>query len=158
MIKKRRTPDIDNLMHRHSMIEPNHEDTLEDSQFRAILLDVEPGWPVISSTTNQRGTVVSVIRDKYGVPACLKVKYYTEWENNVRMTPADGADWGYDYIPIDRVSWCPWIENWSHEDRIGFQNDEEYREMEEYYVKTYNLTWDDNEGVYLDPNGEAFFW
>lgn len=149
MIKKRRTPDMDKLLHYDGLL-------VGKLHYRALLNDVGTGDNVASPTTSQYGKIVKVIRNKYGIPVCYKVKYYDEYDGGGK--PINPDNWGYDYISVDRVEECDLFDEWSDEFDGVYYNDEELQEIEDWYVKTYNLTWNDEEGVYFDPNGEAFIW
>lgn len=60
--------------------------------FRNMLNNIQQKAQVTAENTMQWGTVVDVIHDRYGVPACIKVIYQTDTE------------WGYDYIAPNDVT------------------------------------------------------
>lgn len=157
MIKKRRTPDMDVLMHRPSVKNPILDECLLwEPQLRAVMIEVGVGDPIMAGSTGQMGIVTGIIRDKHGVPVCYKVKYIDDPNNWWLFNPPKDAEWGYDYISVDRVNWCRYIENWYGDS--AYYNEEEQQAEDEWYIKAYNLTWNEEEGAYFDPEGEACFW
>lgn len=76
--------------------------------------------------TEQYGEVVDVIRDRYGIPACIKVVYQTQ----------DGR-WGYDYISPENVTsyepYDEYVPNWVYDeyDERDWEHAEEDFEAEE---------------------------
>lgn len=160
MIEKRRTPDMNVLMHRPSVTNPMlNECSLSETQLRAVMAEVDIGDPIMAASTGQQGIVAGIIRDRHGVPVCYKVKYIdSDSDSWLFRPPAEDAEWGYDYIAVDRVSWCRQIEDWCYEREHWYYNEEEQQEEDEWYIKAYNLTWSEEDGVYYDPDGEACFW
>lgn len=90
MIKKRRTPDMDKLLHYDGLL-------VGKLHYRALLNDVGTGDNVASPTTSQYGKIVKVIRNKYGIPVCYKVKYYDEYDGGGK--PINPDNWGTIIFP-----------------------------------------------------------
>lgn len=67
---------------------------LDTSSYRNMLDNIHKGCYIESESTNQHGTVVDIIKNKYKIPVCIKVLYKNE------------EDWKtyYDYISVDRIS------------------------------------------------------
>lgn len=87
--------DFQELMKRESCYMTNHH-------FRRMLDNVTPRCRVEAEYTHQWGSIVEIIRDRYGIPACFKVEPYGYTEDNP-------ADWTYDYIPVSEVTlYEPW--------------------------------------------------
>lgn len=87
--------DFQELMKRESHYMTNHN-------FRRMLDNVTLRCRVVSEGTHQWGSIVEIIRDRYGIPACFKVEPYGYTEDNP-------ADWTYDYIPVSEVTlYEPW--------------------------------------------------
>ena len=78
------------LMNRYFSDNPN------ECNFRNMLDNIHPGCYVESEVTRQCGQVLGVIRDRFGIPAAIKVEYELDGE------------FGIDYIPAPCVSlWEP---------------------------------------------------
>lgn len=69
---------------------------LKNVSYKCLLRDVKVGWYVESHSTNQYGKVVEIIKNRDGVPVCLKVKG--------KQKPQEEWEYFYDYISIDRVT------------------------------------------------------
>ena len=65
---------------------------LGTSSYRNMLDNIHKGCYIESESTNQGGTVVSIIKNKYKIPVCVKVSYI---ENGKTY---------YDHISVDRIS------------------------------------------------------
>lgn len=65
---------------------------LSTSAYRNMLDNVHKGCYVESESTNQGGTVVSIIKNKDRIPVCVKVAYKEEGKTY------------YDHISVDRIS------------------------------------------------------
>ena len=65
---------------------------LSTSAYRNMLDNVHKGCYVESKSTNQGGTVVSIIKNKDRIPVCVKVAYKEEGKTY------------YDHISVDRIS------------------------------------------------------
>ena len=94
--------------------------------FRNMLDNIHPGCFVSSETTRQSGTVLGVIRDRYGVPAAIKVEY------------EEDGQYGIDYIP------APSVDFWEPFDTCT--PDEEYDNMYEddsYYADEFDSVSDE---------------
>ena len=85
-IRRRRTASREALMSRG-------KHNPRGAAFRNMLDNIHPHSIVEADDTEQCGEVVEVIRDRFGVPACIKVIYETE----------DGR-WGYDYISPENIT------------------------------------------------------
>ena len=66
---------------------------LSTPSYRNMLDNIHKGCHVEAESTNQGGTVVSIIKNKDGIPVCLKVAYKEE----------NGKTY-YDHISVDRIS------------------------------------------------------
>ena len=66
---------------------------LGTSSYRNMLDNIHKGCYVEAESTNQGGTVVSIIKNKDRIPVCVKVSYK---EENSKMY--------YDHISVDRIS------------------------------------------------------
>jgi hypothetical protein len=63
--------------------------------YRNLIDNVHKGCYVEAASSQQAGVVESIIRNRLGIPVCLKVRY--------------GEDASVDYISVDRVSfWEPY--------------------------------------------------
>lgn len=94
-IKMSSTIDYDELMRRRG-------NYMSDQRFRNILVAIGPKCYIESEATHQGGDVVKIIRDRYGIPACFKVKYEKRDDNGDVVS-------GYDYIPATEISFYePW--------------------------------------------------
>lgn len=114
-------PDYDYIMSLESF-------RMDNSQFRNMLHNVEPGCYVQCEQTNQYGDIVKIFRNRDKVPVCFKVK---------------GRD-GIDYIAAEQVTyWEP--RRFCMPDDF-YSND--YDDMRQYL-------WDEDEvGLYYWENGE----
>lgn len=91
--------------------EANYEELMKRSSlnmptdtYRRMLDNVTPRCQVEAEYTRQWGSIVEIIRDRYGIPACFKVEPYGYTEDNP-------PDWTYDYIPVTEVTlYEPWSE------------------------------------------------
>lgn len=71
---------------------------MTDTLYRAMLDYIAPKCYVESESTGQYGTVIKIIRNRNGLPVCVKVKCKVPiCENNKTTTITD-------YISIDRIS------------------------------------------------------
>lgn len=87
--------DFEELMKRESRYMSNHS-------FRRMLDNVTPKCQVEAEYTHQGGSIVEIIRDRYGIPACFKVEPY-------RYNKDKSPGWTYDYIPVTEVTlYEPW--------------------------------------------------
>ena len=59
------------------------------SKYRAMLTYIKPGCYVEVDSPQQNGTVIRVIKNKYGIPVCVEV---------------ESGDGGWDYISLGDVS------------------------------------------------------
>ena len=91
-IQRKRQPDPEQLGIMRSQY-------LRTSSYHCLLECIYPGCRVIAEYTGQSSEVLEIIRDRHGIPACLKVKYETKTDDGDQI-------WGYDYIPIDQVTYC----------------------------------------------------
>lgn len=67
------------------------------ADYRCMLDNITVKCYVEAEYTQQAGDVVDIIRDRYGIPACFKVRY-EQWNQGATEKVA----WGYDYIqPAD---------------------------------------------------------
>ena len=66
---------------------------LSTSAYRNMLDNIHKGCYVEAESTNQGGTVVSIIKNKDKIPVCVKVSYKGE----------NGKTY-YDHISVDRIS------------------------------------------------------
>ena len=66
---------------------------LSTSSYRNMLYNIHKGCYVEAESTNQGGTVVSIIKSKDRIPVCVKVSYKEE----------NGKTY-YDHISVDRIS------------------------------------------------------
>ena len=66
---------------------------LSTSSYRNMLDNIHKGCYVEAESTNQGGTVVSIIKGKDRIPVCVKVSYKEE----------NGKTY-YDHISVDRIS------------------------------------------------------
>lgn len=89
-IRRPREADYHTVMKRSSV-------NMLPADYRCMLANITLNCYVEAEFTCQSGRVVDIIRDRFGIPACFKVKY-SMWNN-------DGTEvvgWGYDYIqPAD---------------------------------------------------------
>lgn len=112
---------------------------LPTSSYRNMLDNIHPRCYVEASSTGQHGTVESVIRNKDGIPVCIKVRY--------------GDDEEIDYISVDRVSlWEPYD---------GCVPDSEYFstfEEDEQALLDSGYWWDEEKGVYVNEEGDEVVW
>lgn len=112
---------------------------LPSPSYRNMLDNIRKGCSVESESTGQGGVVESVIRNKYGVPVCIKVRY--------------GEDDSVDYISADRVSfWEPYG---------SFIPDDEYsRDMDDEVQALLDdgYWWDKEKGVYINDEGDEVVW
>lgn len=92
------------------------------SDFRNTLDNIHTGCHVSSESTHQCGTVLDVVRDRYGISAAIKVEYEDE-----------SGRLGVDYIPAPSVCfWEPfnfYVPNDEYED--GFDTSDEYFDEDE---------------------------
>jgi len=65
--------------------------------YRNMLDNIHIGCFVEAELTEQHGKVVSIIRDRYGIPSCLKVKYEELSEEGIEVE-------GFDFIAVDRIT------------------------------------------------------
>lgn len=65
---------------------------LNTPSYRNMLDNIHKGCYVESVSTNQDGTVVSIIKNKDRIPVCVKVAY------------KEGGKTYYDHISVDRIS------------------------------------------------------
>ena len=77
-----------------SMYTVNEENSkfLSTSSYRNMLDNIHKGCYVEAESTNQGGTVVSIIKNKDRIPVCVKVAYKEEGKTY------------YDHISVDRIS------------------------------------------------------
>lgn len=131
-MKRKTTADYDVLMGMSSYYLPS-------SSYRNMLDNIHPGCYVEAESTIQGGTVDSVIRNKYGIPVCIKVRY--------------GEDNSIDYISADRVSmWEPYN---------TFVPDSEYsstfEELKQLLLDD-GYWWNEEKGVYINEKGDEAVW
>jgi len=131
-MKRKTTADFDELMKLESFVQPT-------ASYRNMLDNIHPGCFVEANTTRQSGTVESVIRNKYGIPVCIKVRY--------------GDDNSVDYISADRVSfWEPYdycVSNAEYEETF-----EEYEEE----MLALGYQWDEDLEAYVNEEGDEACW
>ncbi len=70
---------------------------MTDTLYRAMLDYIAPKCYVEAESTAQYGTIVKVIRNRNGLPVCVKVKCEVYINDNKTITVDD-------YISIDRIS------------------------------------------------------
>jgi hypothetical protein len=66
---------------------------LSDPEYRSILDYIEPKCYIEASSSGQWGTVEKVIRNKNGIPVCVKARYSDNHGKNNLV----------DYISVDRI-------------------------------------------------------
>ena len=148
-VKRKSKPDWESLM---SMCSNN----MSNGSYRNMLDNVHPGCYVEAESTMQGGTVVGVIRDKSGVPACFKVKYVRGVGDDYVDGDEDCAEIeGFDYIPVDRITF--------YEPFSYCVPDDEYNwELEEMHVKwllEQGYHWDDDRCCYYNnETGDEIAW
>lgn len=139
-IRRKLEPDFEEVVKRHSPL-------MDDLAFRNFLMNVEPRDYVSSDATVQGGEVVQVIRDRLGVPACLKVVYTVEGPQNT-----DDRQ-GYDYIPVQVV------DNWDHNGPADFDDEYETKEETDARMLERGFEWDEEECCYANrETGEQIVW
>lgn len=97
---------------------PSYEDIMKldsnelpTSSYRNLIDNVHKGCYVEAISSQQAGIVDSIIRNRLGIPVCLKVRY--------------DEDGSVDYISVDRVSfWEPYA--YCVPDETYFDNHDEY--------------------------------
>lgn len=96
---------------------------LPTCSYRNLLDNVHKGCYVEAISSKQSGTVESIIRNRLGIPVCLKVRY--------------GDDQAVDFISVDRVSFWEMysycvpdgIYNEHYEEYFGDEGDEDGQSM-----------------------------
>lgn len=131
-MRRKTTADYDVLMEMNSFCLPS-------SSYRNMLDNIHPGCYVEAESTKQSGTVDSVVRNKHGIPVCIKVRY--------------GEDDSIDYISADRISmWEPYS---------YCVPDSEYDSTVEESIQILlddGYWWDEEKGVYINEEGDEVVW
>lgn len=73
-------------------VKDSESSLLSTSSYRNMLDNIHKGCYVEAKSTNQGGTVVSIIKNKDRIPVCVKVAYKEEGKTY------------YDHISVDRIS------------------------------------------------------
>lgn len=117
-----------------------------DEAFRNLLDNIHPRCEVEAEGTNQYGEVIDIIRDRYGIPVVVKVRY--EEEND------DGeVEEGIDYIAMaDITFWEP------YDHCAPDENYYDYKETEKRLMSM-GYKWDDERGCYYNAEtGDEAVW
>lgn len=104
---------------------------MDTGHYRYLLDNVEPSYEVVAYSTQQGGTVEKVIRNRYGVPVCLKVR-------------AGENDEIVDYISVDRVSHFE-ARSCSVDHAFGYDPNLYLEKSDEEYDDMYDEEYDDEE-------------
>ena len=128
-------------MRKHDRIIGMKSYTMPAQQYHSFLEHVKNGWYVETQPSTdgviQSGTVIGIICDKFGIPACLKVQ---------------SGDNLADHIPVDRVSFFEAEDYFDADDYLDFDETREW-------VLNQGYVFDEENCTYRHPDtGEEICW
>lgn len=131
-MRRKTEPNFEELMKLKGLCQPS-------ASYRNMLDNIHPKCYVEASSTGQYGTVEDLVRNKYGIPVCIKVRY--------------GDDNSVDYISVDRIDfWEPF------DSRVP---DSEYQmtfDEQQKMVLAMGYHWDEGREVYVNDDGDTLVW
>lgn len=112
---------------------------LPSSSYRNMLDNIHPGCYVEAESTRQHGTVDSVVRNKHGIPVCIKVRCGDTGET--------------DYISADRVSLWETYDSYVPDSEYFSTFEEDVQDLLDS-----GYWWDEDKGVYVNQKGDEVVW
>lgn len=121
---------------------------MSNAAFRNMLDNAHPGCYVETPGGRQGGTIEEIIRDRYGMPACFKVRYPVRSEGEDTVT-------GIDYIPVDRIHFYEPYSFAVPNDAYDWELDEATKE----YLLENGYRFDEETCCYIhDQTGDVVCW